>query len=308
MRLGIIDVGTNSLHLVIGTPRAGRGFRLLHKERHLARLGDRGLASNRLAPEAMRRAMEMLGRYASTLRRFKVDHIEAVATSAVRDAGNGAEFVRRVRARTGLPLRIISGREEARLIYLGILQTRQLTKPTVIVTIGGGSAQVIMGDGGVRPRYLTSVPLGGARLAQRFLKHDPARPEELGQMTVHVRRAWTPVARAVSRFRWKQAFGASATIEQLIVAAALRTSRRAKHRSAIWLTRKALEEFVDWLADSTAKERIRLEGLDPDREDLALPTAVTLLVWMEACGVKRLAHSRGSLREGLVLDYLLKLY
>ena len=307
MTLGIIDVGTNSIHLLIGVLGLSGKFHIILKERDLTRLGEGGLARGRLTASAQRRAIDVLGRYAAILKRCGVDRVEAVTTSAVREAANGRAFVRRVRARLRLPLRIISGREEARLIYLGILQSAGLRGRTTIVTIGGGSAQVIKGDG-TRLRYTASVPLGGARLAQQFIHHDPPRPVEIAALARYVERIWRPVIRAMRRFRSRTAIGSSATIYQLMAAAHMLTRGR-KHRAKktqLSISRSALQRLVDWLATSTANERIQLPGLDPRREDLALPTAVALLAWMEGCGVSRLRYAPGSLREGLVVDHLIR--
>jgi exopolyphosphatase/guanosine-5'-triphosphate,3'-diphosphate pyrophosphatase len=306
MRLGIIDVGTNSIHLLIGLLGLHGQFHVIVKERDLTRLGENGLATGRLTPTAMRRGLGVLQRYAETLRRCGVEQVEAVATSAVRGATNGRQFVRRVRQRVGVPLRVISGREEARLIYLGVLRAQRIRRPAMIVTIGGGSAQVIQGDG-MRLRYATSVPLGGARLAQQFIRHDPPRPEEVEALQRAVRRAWAPIARAVRRHRWHHVLGCSATIEQLMMAAHLRRYRRPPHGpQRLSIDRGALRRLVGWLATSTAEARIQLPGLDPRREDLALTTAVTLLAWMELCGVSRLRYAPGSIREGLVIDYVIR--
>ena len=200
MTLGIIDVGTNSTHLLIGILGLNGKFQVTLKEQDLTRLGEGGLASHRLTRSAMHRAMAALQRYAATLKRLGVDHVEAVATSAVREAANGPAFARRVRAQLGLPLRIISGREEARLIYLGILQTIRFRQAVLIVTIGGGSAQVVHGNG-ARLHYAASLPLGGARLAQRFIRHDPPWPTEVDALYRHARRAWSPIILAVRRHR-----------------------------------------------------------------------------------------------------------
>jgi len=306
MTLGIIDVGTNSIHLLIGILGLNGKFHVILKERDLTRLGEGGLSNGRLTRKAMHRAFEVLARYAETITRCGVDHVEAVTTSAVREAKNGQAFVRRVRLRLGLPLRMISGLEEARLIYLGVLQATRFRDPTVIVTIGGGSAQVILGDR-THLRYASSVPLGGARLAQRFIRHDPPTPEEVAALYAAVHRSWMPVIRAVRRHRWHQALGSSATIYQLIMAAYLKTHRRPpKDKSRLSMTQAALRRLVRWLAESTAKERVELPGLDPRREDLALPTGVALLAWMEGCGVGHLYSAPGSLREGLVMDYLIR--
>ncbi len=116
MTLGIIDVGTNSIHLVIGILGLNGRFHVLMKERNMTRLGEGGLAKNKLTAASMTRAMGILKRYAAIVRRSGVDHVEAVATSAVRDAANGNAFVRRVRRTLSIPLRILSGQEGARLI------------------------------------------------------------------------------------------------------------------------------------------------------------------------------------------------
>lgn len=306
MTLGIIDVGTNSIHLLIGVLGLSGKFHIILKERDLTRLGEGGLARGRLTAAAQRRALDVLGRYAAILKRCGVDRVEAVATSAVREAANGRAFARRVRKALRLPLRIISGREEARLIYLGILQSAGLRGRTAIVTIGGGSAQVIEGDG-TRLRYAASVPLGGARLAQQFIRHDPPRPAEVAALRRYVDRVWAPVVRHIRPHRWHTAIGSSATIYQLMAAAHLLTrGRKRPEKTRLSISRQALRQLVDWLATSTTAERIRLPGLDPRREDLALPTGMALLSWMEGCGVARLRYAPGSLREGLVVDYLIR--
>ena len=298
-RLGIIDVGTNSAHLVIGRLRPDGTFRVLRRERALTRLGDGGLVTGRLTAPAQRRVMAVLARHAALLRRFRVEEVDAVATSAVREAANGRAFVRRVRARLRLPLRILSGREEARLIGLGVAQARRARQAALILAIGGGSAQVIQGRGR-RPGYVASVPLGCARLSQRFIRHDPPGPEEVRALARHVRRVWAPAARAVRRRRWHRALGSSAMIHQVMRAAAsLRRHRAGNAGRDLTVTQPALRRLVERLAASTASERRRLAGLDPRRQDLALPTAVTLLAWMDACGIRTLHGARGSLREGV---------
>ena len=308
MRLGVIDLGTNSIHLLIGILGLDGAFHVLLKERELVRIGDGGLVRHRLTATAMRRAASVLRRYARLLKELNVSRVEAVATSAVRDARNGEDFVRYIRRRLGVPLRIISGKEEARLIHLGIMRSRRTLGPVAIVTIGGGSAQVIVGDA-ARARYLASVPLGGARLAQQFIRHDPPTSEELASLHRYVKRVWAPMLRAMRRHRWRVALGSSATIYQLMVATRwMRGGRLPDKKHQLSVTRTALRGFIRQVAGSTAAARRRLPGLDPKRQDLALPTAVALLAWMEGAGVTRLACAPGSLRERLIRDYMMRLH
>jgi len=295
MTLGIIDLGTNSIHLLVGRlDRRGRWRRLLHKQ-ELVRIGQGGVTTRRLTSRAIRRAFAVLDRYAAMLQRYGSDQVAAVATSAVRDAANGRAFARRVRQRLGLPLHVISGTEEARLIYQGMWWLHRFSVPTLVITIGGGSAQVMLGSGR-RLRYAVSRPLGAARLAEQFIRHDPPRAGEVSALRQAVRRVWAPVARSIRRYRWQQALGGSATIAQVLAAA--------REFGAIGpaIRPTVLERLVRWLETSTATKRRRLPGLEPARQALALPTAVTLLEWMDACGVAGIRYAKGSLREGLVVE------
>lgn len=303
MTLGIIDVGTNSVHLLLADLRPGSAARVMRHDRQLTRLGEGGLAAKRLAPAAMRRTIAVLRGYATTLKRADVDRVEAVATSAVRDARNGRAFVRRVRRQLGLPLRIISGREEARLIYHGVTSTFRGHGPVLLVAIGGGSAQVIHGCGW-HVRYAKSVPLGATRLAQRFIHHDPPTPREVSALARHATRIWKPVVGAVRRGQWRAALGSSAMLSQLMIAVHVRRHGRLPQRNTpMTLTRRSLQHAVSWLSTSTAKERRRLPGIEPKREALLLPTAIALSVWMEGCGVSTVRHAAGSLREGLIAQF-----
>ncbi len=311
MKLGIIDVGTNSIHLVIASMERG-AVRVLRHDRTLARLGAGGLTRRALRRAAVARAIAVLRRYRRLLARHGVEAIEAVATSAVREARNGRLFVRRIRRSLGLPLRILDGREEARLIYQGVRWGNRLRGGCLVIAIGGGSAEVIYGIGDAI-RYAASLPLGCARLAERFIHHDPPRAEELAALRAHVRQAWSPVVQALRRRRFRQALGSSATIHQVARAAARRGDRLPAGQAGLTdphppsVSRQGLRRLIQRLSRSTASERRRIPGLDPARQGLALPTSLILLAWMEGCRVSRLSCAPGSLREGLALQHLRRL-
>ena len=303
MRLGIIDVGTNSCHLLIGSLGPKGTWRLRQQERCLTRLGDGGFVRGVLADVPMARTLRVLRRYTAITQRHHVDRIEAVATSAIRDARNGRSFLRRIRSELGWSVRIISGREEARLTYLGMRQAHRWQGQAVLVTIGGGSAQVMYGDRRAL-RYAASVPMGSARLAQQYLRHDPPRAGELAALRGHITRTWDRVARAVRRHRWRCALAGSAMVDQCLQAAYHRRHGRLPRGDAhVAISRRSVEELVAWLSTSTAPQRRALPGLDPRREDLLLPTGLVLLGWMDCCGLTALERAHGSLREGLVAHY-----
>ncbi len=297
MKLGIIDVGTNSIHLLIGELNRQGRWRLVVHQQELARIGQGGLRSRHLTLKAMQRALAVLRRHVAALKQQGADQVIAVATSAIREAANGRRFVQRVRRQLALPLRIISGTEEARLIYEGLQWLHRFRGPTLMIAIGGGSAQVMLGSG-QRLQYAISRPLGSARMAEQFIHHDPPGAEEVAALERAVRRAWAPVVRSVQRHRWRQVIGSSATIAQVLTAARMFGASRRR------ITQGALRLLVRRLSTSTAAQRRRLPGVEPQREALALPTAVILLTWMEGCGVTSIRHATGSLREGLVVAYL----
>ena len=297
-RIGVVDVGTNSIHLAIGARAAGGRVRVLRHERELVFLGEGGLADNRLRPAAIRRALRVLRRYADILAQERITIVEAVATSAVRDAVNGPAFVRQARRLTGLPLRVISGLEEARLAFVGIQQARRSRRAAALLAIGGGSAQVAVGQGTV-VRYCASAPLGASRLAQVFVRHDPVHAEELQRLARHITRSIAPLTRGLRQQRL-EALGGSGLIAQVLAAALSHVEgrRRPPARPAPALT--VVARLVAWLAGSTASQRRRLPGLDPARQAMALPAALVLLIWMEQAGVARIRHAPGSIREGLL--------
>ncbi|MBI3010339.1 MAG: hypothetical protein HYY57_05095 [Candidatus Omnitrophica bacterium] len=298
MKIGVIDVGTHSTHLLIGTlDKKGRFHQIL--ARHDAtELGQNGLSQNQLTPVAMRRTLGILKEYAKVLCYHKPDRIEAVATSALRDARNGNAFARQVRKKTGLALRVIPGEEEARLIYRGVFRTIRFRGSALIIAIGAGSAQIILGQN-ARPLYAGSFPLGASRLAQRFIRQDPAAANELEALDRFVRRSLAPVFRILRGRQWEKAFGSSAAIYQLMKAVGhFNPARHPARKLAV--TQEALRSFIDWASLSTAKQLRCLPGVEPRWQGLLLPAAVTLSIWMNRCGISTLHFAPGSLREGLI--------
>ena len=222
MRLAAIDVGSNSLHMVIADVSADGHIEVVDRVKEMVRLGRSAFTTGHLTPEAMNLATSTLTTFGRLARARHVERLRIVATSAVREARNGAAFVRRLRRQTGLPVRVISGAEEARLIYRAARYALGLDGgPYLLVDVGGGSVELVLVQDG-RALWLRSLPLGAARLSERFLLHDPPRPAEVRQLEKHLRRemgdvhaarAWyeRSALRGQSRrwWRWRAPYEAS---------------------------------------------------------------------------------------------------
>ncbi|MCB1165194.1 MAG: Ppx/GppA family phosphatase, partial [Leptospiraceae bacterium] len=172
--LAAIDMGTNSFHMVVVEPNESGGFQILTREKETVRLGSGAGDLETITPEAMERAIECLNRFVK-IAKSRNASIRAVATSAVREARNRTEFLKMVKKATGLRVEVIHGQEEARLIYLGILQAIPVFDQRILmIDIGGGSTEYLIGAGGV-PEFASSLKLGAIRLTDRFFADGQVR-------------------------------------------------------------------------------------------------------------------------------------
>src|SRR3954463_8616151 len=183
-RIAAIDVGSNSIHMVIAQTDADGGMTTLWRLKEMVGLGRISFPSRRLTYEAMDRATETLRRFQEEAIRRQCERVVAVSTSAVREAENGGDFVQRTRRELGLHVRVISAREEARLIYLGVRHEMDLEGPHLMFDVGGGSVEFIVGDA-ERALLLESRKLGAARMTAKFVKSDPISGDELKALLAH---------------------------------------------------------------------------------------------------------------------------
>jgi exopolyphosphatase/guanosine-5'-triphosphate,3'-diphosphate pyrophosphatase len=188
VRVGVVDIGTNSTRLYVADVEDGRVAAELERRSIVTRLGEGVDTTGRLGEEPMGRVFAVLDQYRSALDELGVEGTTAVLTSAVRDAENGAEFSRAVRDRYRLEARTIPGEEEARLTYLGATSERPAsgTGPVVVIDIGGGSTEVVIGEG-EELRFHHSMQVGVVRFTERYLHTDPPHPDELTQLAAEVR-------------------------------------------------------------------------------------------------------------------------
>jgi exopolyphosphatase / guanosine-5'-triphosphate,3'-diphosphate pyrophosphatase len=308
--LTAIDIGTNSFHMIIVRVDVVTGkFFILDKEKEIVRLGAGSADMKYLSQETMGRAIE-------TLRRFKMladaagAPIRAIATSAVREALNQSEFVRRVRAETDIKVEIASGFEEARLIYLGVLQALPIfSKKVLLIDIGGGSTEFLIGKRG-NILYDNSLKMGAIRLTQRFFPSGEVNSKSLKACREHIVGMINPIKRAAKKYSFDEVVGSSGTINAIAnVIRCVRGEMETPRINNFTFDAKELYETVETIVDAKeSRDRAKIQGLDPSRADIIVAGALIIEQIFKEFKLKWLTVSEFALREGIVLDTIRKKY
>jgi exopolyphosphatase/guanosine-5'-triphosphate,3'-diphosphate pyrophosphatase len=305
--VGFIDVGTNSVRLMLVHVQPDHSYAVISVQREAVRLGEHEFGSGRLQPEAIERAVLVCRSFAGLARSYGADDIVAVATSATREASNRLDFLERLRDEAGLEVHAISGKEEARLVYLGVLSRVDLGDRTALaIDIGGGSTEVIVGTA-QGDLFMDSLNLGALRLSDElFAPGDSGvvSGAARGELQRRVELSSAHAAQELRRFRIDVAYGTSGTIRNLAAAAA-RVFHDATPGREQPLSRADLRKLLPMLSAMTSEERARVPGINPERADIIVAGAVILESIMTAAGVKEIvALADCGVREGLLVDYL----
>jgi exopolyphosphatase/guanosine-5'-triphosphate,3'-diphosphate pyrophosphatase len=303
MRLAAIDIGTNSLHMIVVRVRADLSFEVIDREKEMVRLGAGGLDGRALTPEAMHAALQVMSKFRRLADSHGVDEIIAVATSATREAQNGTEFLKAITDTTGIRARVISGTEEARLIHLAATYGVGLAGDAgVVIDIGGGSVEITRGTG-LTMEAGKSFKLGVIRLTERFIRTDPLEPKDERRLTRFINAEAGKFLDQIVKQGFDRVVGTSGTIQSLgAVAVADRSSNATLRNRRI--TAKQIRRARKQLVARDLQERLKVPGLEPRRADLAVAGAVLLDAIVRRLGASDITLSDMSLREGLVLDYI----
>ena len=305
MRIAAIDIGTNSIHMIVVQIRTDLSFEVIDREKEMVRLGAGGLDGRALTPEAMHTALQVLSKFRRLAESHKVDEVVAVATSATREAENGGEFLRAVTQQTGIRPRVISGTEEARLIHLAAVYGVSVPGDVaVVIDIGGGSVEVTRGAG-PSVELGRSFKLGVIRLTERFVTTDPLEPRDERKLVRHIDEEIGKYLHQMARAGFERVIGTSGTILSLGSVAA--AADGGEHGSSLRNRRFAAKQIRRVRKDLVAldlEERLRIPGLEPRRADLAVAGAILLDEILRRLGAEEITLCDLSLREGLVLDYI----
>jgi exopolyphosphatase/guanosine-5'-triphosphate,3'-diphosphate pyrophosphatase len=303
MRVAAIDIGTNSVHMIVASIRPDLSFEVIDREKEMIRLGAGGLNGRELSTPAMHTALQTMTRFRRLAESHGVDEIIATATSAVREAENGGDFIDTVRRHTGIDVRVISGTEEARLIHLAAAYAVDIgAHPAVVIDIGGGSVEITLGTS-ARQQLGRSFKLGVIRLTEQFVKTDPLSERDERRLVKHIRREAGDFLGIVARRRFERVIGTSGTILALGAAALAHEGPAADMRNAR-VPAKSIHRLRKRLTALSLGSRLKVGGLDPGRADLSVAGSVLLDTLLGALGAETLTLCDFALREGLVLDYI----
>ncbi|MEL6322452.1 MAG: Ppx/GppA phosphatase family protein, partial [Cyanobacteria bacterium J06626_14] len=310
--MAAIDVGTNSIHLVVAQIDPSLpAFNIVAREKDTVRLGERDPETGCLTPKAMKRAMNALKRCQDLAKSLDAEEIVAVATSAVREAPNGHWFLDTIKDEIGLTVDLISGEEEARRIYLGVLSGMEFDQsPHVIIDIGGGSTELILGDGRHDPRSLSSTKVGAVRLTNEFVSTDPIEDTEFITLQAYIRgmleRSIDDLVAKFEPGERPRLVGTSGTIETIATIYAYETFGSVPMTlNGVTVSLSELQRIVDRLRASNRSERLDIPGMSERRSEIILAGALILQEAMTMLNAESITVCERALREGLVVNWML---
>lgn len=303
MRAAVIDIGTNTFNLLVG--HYDQGMHIDLSERIAVKLGEGGITKGYINYDAFTRGVEAMKQHVDKAHMYGADRIVAVATSATRSSVNGEDFVRVVERETGVRPQVISGDEEATLIYKGVSLALPTERTFLAMDIGGGSTEFILGQGDT-VHWQCSTKLGVSRLKDLFNPSDPITHTEIEQVNAHFDEALKDLKDALQAFPTDLLAGSSGSFETISAMlcgpdnATELLGRVKKHVFSM----QAFLEVHDFLIHSTLAQRLDHPGIQPFRADMIVIGSLLTKRVAELCGASQLVTSAYALREGLLHQLL----
>jgi exopolyphosphatase / guanosine-5'-triphosphate,3'-diphosphate pyrophosphatase len=302
MRIAVIDLGTNTCNLLIAEV-IKPGYKILHQSKILVRLGDKKIKNKRISAEATRRVIRSLSAQNEIIKKYQVQKVCVIATSAVREAGNKVKFLDKISNESGWIVKIVSGEKEAELIFKGVLLALgDMEQPTIILDIGGGSNELILAHKS-EMLWKESQPTGMARVITQFALSDPLKPEEFIILKNFFEARHLAAFEQCRHHRVKTLVGCSGafdTIADIIDEVNPGEKQRKKQQIRI----KDFWNVFSLITKSTHEERLKLTGMDMVRVDLIVPAMVFIGQLIEESGITEIIQTDFALREGVLYDIL----
>ncbi|MDQ3749064.1 MAG: Ppx/GppA family phosphatase, partial [Acidobacteriota bacterium] len=301
-KLAAIDIGSNSLKLVIVEAAAADSFTVLLQDRERVRLGHETLKNHFLSAEAINLSADAIAKFRSIAESREVDSIIAVATASVREAKNASEFVKEIEWRTGVHIDVLSSVEEARLIGVAVAQFFDAKKETLLnIDIGGGSTELSLMKNG-EPHKLFSMKLGAVGLTEKFIFSNPPKEKELDSLRAEIAFALIRPVKKTKNTTWQFSTGTSGTILNIASLLNFQTNENSAAKSEIQF--KKLTALNKMMARISLQERAKLPIISPQRAEVIVAGGQILEGVMRALKIQTLQPCYYALREGVIIDYL----
>lgn len=308
MKIAVVDLGTNTFHLVISESRDGV-YQEVAKKRIYVRLGEGGLGSSNITPEAWQRALNAMKEFQEMIDMHQAKEVYAVGTSALRNAHNGAELIATIEQQTKIRVEIISGKQEAELIYRGVKEavTIAANETVLIMDIGGGSVEFIICNSS-QSLWEQSFEIGAQRLVDNFNQHSYILPEELTNMEEYLATHLQPLFEAVDTYRPTRLIGSSGAFSTIgSILSAKQEINIGKEATAYDIP---FDKFVQLYKDiryTTNEDRLQIPGLSDQRVDMIVVSMALIYFVLNRTNLQRITASRYSLKVGLFFDALGKI-
>ncbi len=303
MRYAVLDLGTNTFNLLIAESNEKHKYKILLNTKEGVKLGEGGINQKIINEAAFLRGLSAISRHMELINNLKVDYIRAIATSAIRDASNGQEFIHALKLKFNLDVTIITGDTEAEMIYLGVKQTLpDFGQIFLILDIGGGSNEFIIGDHS-QILWKRSFPLGMARLLESFNPSDPITMEEITSIESYLGVELTELFETVNTLKPEIFIGASGSFDSFV--AMLISYGKVKHKNENIFHRipySSFEYLYQRLIISTKKQREIIAELEPVRKDMIVLASIFVMFVLKITGIKKIFQSSYSLKEGVIFE------
>jgi exopolyphosphatase/guanosine-5'-triphosphate,3'-diphosphate pyrophosphatase len=310
MKLAAIDIGSNSIHLVIVKAVKGQHPEIIDRQKEMVRLGAGTLREHRLSKKTIERAITTLRRFKKMAEHNGADPIIATATSAVRESRNSDQFIEQVRKEVGLEVQVLPGIEEARLIALAVSEVTDFNyRRALIIDIGGGSTEFIITGGG-EPELMLSLRLGAVRLTEKFITIDPVTVEQRNRLVANIRSDFTRAAAEIKNTGFDFVIGSSGTVLNMVSAAVQADEPYGSEDVSDYeaFSETVTLDQIEWLnrklGRMTLRERRRVPGIEKGRADIIVAGGLLLQCLLSELGASEITSCDWSLREGVILNYL----
>jgi exopolyphosphatase/guanosine-5'-triphosphate,3'-diphosphate pyrophosphatase len=306
MRIAILDLGTNTFNILIVELREDRSYETLFQNKLSVKLGEGGINDRIIREIPFQRGIDALKMHRLSIETHNTDKIYAFATSAIRDAQNGMDFVRAVKEELGFEIDVITGDEEAQLIYYGVREAVEMSaEKSLIIDIGGGSTEFIIADRD-RIYWKHSFPLGAARILDKFRPDDPIRPEQIEEIRSHLNDLLAPLTKKMTEYNIIELIGSSGSFDSLaeMIAHRFYTPEILEGKTEFDYDLEHCRILYDEIIKTDREQRLRIPGLIEMRVDMIVVSSIIVHFVLSKYKIKKMRLSTFALKEGVLFRLL----